>query len=433
MGVQVKEISQQSFPAFPAQYVSPTQRWRPFIYFLPYLVLGCLYVWWQTTYSFFGDEARYVKYSYNLLNGYYSPPAPDVFLMSGPGYPILMMPFAALNLPFIWWKMLNPVLFYLAAVYFFRTLRIYMEAQPAYWGTFVLFTITLYHHKSELIWVYSESLTILLGVLFTYWMARTFHGNNPTWKALLLPGLVLGLFALTKIVFGPIVFVATALALGLFLLFRRRIFLQLAMVAGVSMLCTLPYLAYTYGLTGKVFYWTNWGGDAIYWMTVPYDNEWGSWQNFNWNHPSMIANHGPMIEKLAPLNGVAWDEAIKTEAMNNLREHPRYFFRNWLANVERILFNFPFSHKPQKLVFLFLPNIFIVVLSTLMLYPTIRYFRQIPPELLAVMAMWLMYMGVNSLVSADIRQFYVVNGMLGAWLVFMLVHFMRIGIRPATA
>ena len=43
------------------------------------------------------DECRYISFAENLLNGFYSPPAPNINLWSGPGFPIILMPLVSLH------------------------------------------------------------------------------------------------------------------------------------------------------------------------------------------------------------------------------------------------------------------------------------------------------------------------------------------------
>ena len=40
-----------------------------------------------------------------------------------------------------------------------------------------------------------------------------------------------------------------------------------------------PYALYTWRLTGRVFYWANSGGTTLYWMSTPFEGEYGDWNN----------------------------------------------------------------------------------------------------------------------------------------------------------
>ena len=43
---------------------------------------------------------------------------------------------------------------------------------------------------------------------------------------------------------------------------------------------------------------------------------------------------------------VARDQAMKAAALRNIKEHPRKYFRNWRANVNRMVFGFPVTRYP---------------------------------------------------------------------------------------
>ena len=74
---------------------------NPFLIFLPFLLLYTLIALIFPTNGTFGDESRYLMLANHLLNGFYSPPPPNIDLGNGPGYPIILIPFIALHLPLI--------------------------------------------------------------------------------------------------------------------------------------------------------------------------------------------------------------------------------------------------------------------------------------------------------------------------------------------
>jgi hypothetical protein len=42
------------------------------------------------------------------------------------------------------------------------------------------------------------------------------------------------------------------------------------------------------------------------------------------------------------------DDAFKAQALRNIAAHPAKYLRNWLANVGRLLFSYPYSYTEQK-------------------------------------------------------------------------------------
>ena len=74
---------------------------NPYLLFLPFLIAFIIYVVINPTDGKFGDQPRYLLYANNLVHGFYSTPAPNIWLINGPGYPIILTPFVAMKLPLI--------------------------------------------------------------------------------------------------------------------------------------------------------------------------------------------------------------------------------------------------------------------------------------------------------------------------------------------
>ena len=63
-----------------------------------------------------GDQIRYLSFAKNILNGYYSPPAPGINLWNGPGYPAILAPFLFFSLPHVVLLILNAFLLYFSLI-----------------------------------------------------------------------------------------------------------------------------------------------------------------------------------------------------------------------------------------------------------------------------------------------------------------------------
>ena len=73
------------------------------------------------------DQGRYAQYAKNLSQGFYAP-QDTLFLWNGPGYPLLLTPFAVAEVPSWWAKFLNPILLWVAICFVYFTLREYMSS-----------------------------------------------------------------------------------------------------------------------------------------------------------------------------------------------------------------------------------------------------------------------------------------------------------------
>jgi hypothetical protein len=176
--------------------------------------------------TFMGDESEYVAFATNLSHGYYSPPG-SLDLWFGPGYPMVLLPFVLLRLPWLAAKVLNAVFLIGAVIYFYRTLRLYMgEDQASVIGLLFGIYPPLLREVSLLL---SESLVFFLvcGFLFNY--CRTHREREHYWGSLLTASAFLGYLALTKVFFGYVILAGIAIFLLVLLVKRgdagREIFL----------------------------------------------------------------------------------------------------------------------------------------------------------------------------------------------------------------
>src|SRR6476660_4634986 len=86
---------------------------NPYFLFFPFFLLYATFVVLNSKSILFGDEIRYLFFAKNLTHGYYWRPSDRIGLGNAPGYPIVLLPFVALNTPLIYVKLLNAVLQYL--------------------------------------------------------------------------------------------------------------------------------------------------------------------------------------------------------------------------------------------------------------------------------------------------------------------------------
>ena len=78
----------------------------------------------------YGDQRSYAQYAENLSRGFYAP-ADTLDFRNGPGYPLLLTPFAFLDVPWFWAKLLNPVFLFLSTCFLYVTLKHYMSEKTA--------------------------------------------------------------------------------------------------------------------------------------------------------------------------------------------------------------------------------------------------------------------------------------------------------------
>lgn len=375
------------------------------------------------------DEVRYWGFADNLLHGHFHFKEGDNFLWSGPGYPVVLMPFVALDAPLILPKLLNAVLYYIAMGLFFQLAGLYFSRKKAWLATLVMvaYYVPWVECFSDIM---TESLTICLMIGTTYLFCRNMRQGRLDWRDMLAPGVLLMWLMLTKVLFGYVV-LATLLLLGAGYLLRGRevkVGGSLRFFA-LGMAFCLPYLLYTYSLTGKVFYWGNSGGTQLYWMSSPYPDELGDWHVASLlEHPSLETNHRAFFASIQDLDPVAKDDAFKRKALENIRQHPAKFVKNWAMNVTRTLFSHPLSFlKPSLGVFKYvIPHAFLLVLGAFFAWPTIRRHRLWPTEMLVLLVFCGIYLAGTSLLASYARFFFPVVPILVLWLGYGLDRFVRV-------
>lgn len=411
---------------------------NPYVLFAPMLALYFTLVLYLPTNGKFGDETYYLMYVQNLLNGFYSPPSPNVDLMYGPGYPIILLPFIAAGLPLISITLFNAVLYYFSIILLFKSL----QQIVSYRMTLVIsiFWAFYYHSFEQLHLIYTETITAFLITLIIYCFVKSFNQNSTQRNKnyVIIAGIGLGYIALIKLLFGYVL-ICLLIGSGLLLIIRKKNtnYRKGFLIITIALLTTSPYLLYTYHLTGRVLYWGSSGGNNLYWMSSPHHREYGDWYNFNKfeinsnkfepsNMPgkldSIRANHWNDYKKLLQYSGIEKDDMFKTLAIRNIESDPLKFLQNCISNFGRLLFNFPSSYTLQRPINLLrLPlNGTLLIFLILTSFLAVSNLHKIHYYILFILFIALLYIGGSILGSAEPRMFSVIVPILLIWIAYIL-------------
>ena len=330
---------------------------NPFFIFLPFLFLYAYVIIINKWPTLYGDEIRYVDFAWRILHGYYSPPAPHINLWNGPGYPLVIVPFMALKIHALYITLANAIFQYLAVVFLYKALKLITNSKTA-----LVFSLPLAVYPNALSILpilYTEAFTGFLVSSFIYVIALCYTRRSNNY--VIIAGLVLGYLTLTKIIFGYVLIICLAVCL-ITLLFKkqRTSYLMSLKILLIAFVVTIPYLDYTYHKTNKVLYWGNSGGMSLYWMSTPYENEYGDWKlpELNNNqYPSLFKSpegaamlkksHSKEISFILKHDEVEQDALFKQAAIKNIVKHPFKFMVNYYYNCSRMLFNFPYTYSYQ--------------------------------------------------------------------------------------
>lgn len=328
----------------------------PIVQLLPLLLFYLAFVLLKSKPDMIWDEGRYFQGALNILRGYLASEE-TLFLWNGPGYPLYIAPFAALGLPLLAAKLGNALLLFLALVRFHGALRLIDAEKGSLLVTYALGAY-LFLHGALMEMLMTECLSAYLVCGAAYHYLHSIHRPERPGAQAGLAGLHLGYLALTKVFFGYAVTFGLLAAGAWWLGSRLRgraagaqsPARQGALACGLALALCLPYLGYTYRLTGKPFFWSNSGGSQLYCMTLIEKELLGDWLNFEavLVYPEFFKGQVGFYRELSAMNYVSRDQAMKAAAIRNIKSHPSKYFRNWRANINRMVFGFPVSRYPNS-------------------------------------------------------------------------------------
>jgi 4-amino-4-deoxy-L-arabinose transferase-like glycosyltransferase len=414
---------------------------NPFFIFLPFLFF---YVYviiinkWPTLY---GDEIRYADFAWGILHGYYSPPPPHVNLWNGPGYPFVIVPFMAMRVHALYITLLNAIFQYLAVVFLYKALKMISSQKIALICSLLL---ALYPNNLAILPIlYTEAFTGFLVSVFIYSITLCYKLKSTRYG--LLSGFIFGYLILTKVIFGYVLLIGLGACLILLLLKKdKAYYFRPVYILLIGFAVVVPWLAYTYHITGKALYWGDSGGMSLYWMSSPYDNEYGDWKlpELN-NHQYPISfksaeteamlkkNHSKEMAFILKHDEVEQDALFKQAAFRNIGQHPGKFLTNYYYNCSRMLFNFPYSYSYQNgaIVGNILRGSLILWASVIGLFSTFLNWRRIVWPVKFALFLTGVYLLLTGALSAYPRQLDVVVPILLFWIGFLAANTKRLALK----
>lgn len=416
---------------------------NPYFIFLPFLFLYAFVILINKWPTLYGDEIRYADFAWHLLHGYYSPPKPHIDLWNGPGYPLTIVPFMWLKIHSLTITLMNAVYQYLAIVFLYKALKLVTSHKIA-----LLFTLPLAIYPNALSILpimYTEAFTCFLVSSFIYSLALCYTRGSIKYG--IVAGLVLGYLTLTKIIFGFVLLIGLVTCLILLLFKKNRPYHLLSVkVLLIAFAVTLPYLGYTYHLTGKAFYWGNSGGMSLYWMSTPYNNEYGDWklpELSNNQYPMLFKspegasmlkkNHAIEVGFILKHNAIEQDALFKQAAIRNIGNHPFKFIANYYYNCSRMIFNFPYSYSYQDgaIVGNIIRGSLLLWSSLIGTAVTLLNWRRIIYPVKFLLLLTGIYLALSGALSAYPRQLDVMVPVLLFWLGILAFHLKKPSIRFA--
>ncbi len=375
-------------------------------------------------------ENRYVTDAVKLIEPRDRMLERDPVPWNGPGYPLFLVPFLLLHAPNIVIRLANAALLLLGSLYLIRALRYYVAQRWAYVAVYCvgLYPVLLKYLPR----IITEPICVFLACGLAFHMIHMRRSPDRRTLHLVLAGLYLGFLALAKVLFGYVIALAIVFFLVVLLFQRNRSAFRTLLIACIALAICVPYLYKNYARTGKPFYWAQAGGLSLYWMSSPVQEEYGDWLTGTkpWLGGYWKAEkHKEFMETLQKLPPIERDEALRKEAVRNIKDHPGKFAKNWAANVTRLFLHHPFSYKDQAMKDLrsMIPGSVLMVLCLLCMIPTVANWRNIPAEVRQVFLIALFYVAGNSVLSAYDRMLLPVLPLMAVWLAYILARTLQPG------
>ncbi len=364
-----------------------------------------------------GDEHRYLFFAKNILNGFYSPPPPEISLWNGPGYPLIVAGALFLGFNKVMLSVINAFLLFGSLLIIHKSICLFTTSNKA-----LIYTVLAGLYLP--IWFYIPLVLTEILAWFLLSVISFLFLKSGTQKGffnlnIFLLAAAVAFLMLTKVIFAYVVLVL--LVVSLMFIFTHRLgeaAKKIFIVSVMSLIFCLPYLFYTQNLTGEFFYWSNSGSMSLYTMSTPEKSEFGDWKG-----PDVLKSspyHKEFMDSILVLTPLERDDAYMERAMKNIKQNPGKYALNWFSNVNRMLFSFPLEDqsvlRTYYSIFKLLPQATVVILILLTLIAGIVKWRQLPEELLLLMFFLLIYLGGSSLLSAVERMFYIT---LPIWTIYI--------------
>lgn len=394
--------------------------------------------------ALYGDEAGYLRLADNLVHGTFLTGRDDAVaggdqypnLWFGPGLPIVLVPFVAVDLPVSLTRMVGPLCLFLATLAFYALLRLYVTPRVALVGAAAFGLYLPFYTTLE--YLHSEPLAILLVVVAMYATSR--YLREGALRFLIAGGAALGSLALTRVAFGVVLSALLVLALFWCAVRRSSSAIRCFGLCCIALAICVPWLAYTYSVTERPLYWGSSGGLSFYWMTSPYPGEYGDWHQARevFADPR-LSRHRPFFESLVGLPLVEQNDEFIRQGLENVRHNPDAYAKNVVANVSRMLFDFPQSFREDRLTPLFYALVNGAALGALVLTVVLMFnrWRALPVEALAFGAFGVVTIGLHVLLAAFPRMLFPAIPVIAWFCVVVLSGWIRIlppsprDVRPA--
>jgi hypothetical protein len=363
-----------------------------------------------------GDESVYLGLAHNLTHDFYRDGSsygalnmclpgwktPDLWY--GPGFPAFLAPLVGLGLPVSVIRFAGPVLLFASVLLFRRLLLLTVRPRNAFLGALALGVFVPFYRY--LPFLHSEFLALALVIVVMLSLTHLLRSGSRI--AMLTAAAGLAWLALTRVAYGWVLTVLLLIWLVRWLISRSTSSRRLVAAHALALVLCVPWLVYTYSVTGRPFLWSTSGSLSLYWMSSPSAVDRGDWHcasdvfQVDW-----LAPHRAFFVAHAHDSPVAQDRALERQARRNIVHHPGKYVENLAANASRIFFDFPYSRRPlntRDLVVFVIPGAVLLALLAAALALLARFRTSLPTETASFALFSVVAFAVSLPASAYVRM-----------------------------
>ncbi len=402
---------------------------KPLLKLMPLLLIYVVYVLIFAENELHADEVRYHMFAENIVNRFYTN-AENPNLMNGPGYPLFLAAFLALDLPLIVPKLVNALMVFFSVFLLYRSLIFYVPAKTAMISAYVM---GLYYPMFK--WMrllFSDVLSLFLLCCFIYLTLQLLRSNRFAFRQMIIPGFLLAFLIWVKVFFALVVLTGIVTGIVYFLVVRKKVVLKWVTLLLLGYGLATPWLVYTYQMTGRVWYWSSNGGEQLYWMSSHLDQEYGNWIEstsvLNRDFPEMDQRHLVLYDSAYTKPWIERNDLFFHIAKENIKKDPGGYVYNAIANALRLVADGPNSYYHQSLrpyFFLFF-NLILLVPLVLTILPAWKNKQYLPFEIIAVCFLILIYWGGSIFIASIQRYFIIIVPFILLWITFVFSHFVQV-------
>tara|TARA_B100000401_G_scaffold433669_1_gene372622 strand:- start:434 stop:1714 length:1281 start_codon:yes stop_codon:yes gene_type:complete len=374
------------------------------------------------------DECRYFENAINLSNATYQNPLVDRLVP--PMHSIYIGPFVLLDFGRRSVVYLNLIISCLTISLTYITSRLYLSNKISL-ITSILYGF--YYIKFEQDFTaLTEPFTTFLVISYLFLVSQYKFTKKKYF--IILSGITSGALSLERPIFFYVTLFFLIITFFMYLKNKKYLILFFSLILSISI--TVPYQIFTFRTTGKLLFMSNISGETLYWMSSPFQREYGDWnnENFDANCQSQFQrgincnsiffeeNHGKFFNSIKDLNMIEKNDLLLKKGIENIKNYPLKYARNIISNVSRLFFNFPGSYvfQSDKTILRIIPNSIILNLMIFSFFSTIINIKKIPKEMIFCISFTLFYLFLSSLITAYARMLVVAVPYILIWCAYSI-------------